>query len=181
MNIFKLSFNNVFESGTLLDYDEYENLSEEQKNDYVTSDDFVDCDYIKVNNKTAIQFFRIDDKIFYQIYPEFEVYEDALRWIIDKFFRDDYKTAFYEVDTAENVYNATDYYIYQENLKKGIVLFYRGGAGYTYGVHILEPLNYMDSLHILNWFESDKPEYPQERIKDIKTDANRYLFEMVEK
>jgi hypothetical protein len=127
---------NIMENGLLLDYSEWENLNTENQNKYFTSDDFSDCDYLKFKNNTIVEFFKIENTIYYIIVnSEFEIYEDSIKQILLNFFEDDFKKHFFELDTA--YLTDSEKVEYEKILNSNITLFYRGGAGYYYGVHKL--------------------------------------------
>jgi hypothetical protein len=127
---------NISEKGLLLEYNEWEKLSEQDQEKYFTDDDFCDSDYLKFKNETIAKFFNVDNKIYYIIVDyDFEILEDSIKEILLKFFLDDFKKYFEELDTyfvSEN-----ERQNYEKILNNNITLFYRGGSGYYYGVHKL--------------------------------------------
>ena len=138
---------NIMEQGLLIDYDEYEKLTEQKQENFFIYDDFVDCDYLKFKNKEIVKFISYNNKIFYIIVDyDFEIYENTIKEILLKFYSDDFKNDFFEVDT----YNITDdeKQIYENTLNKNIVLFYRGGVGYYYGVHKLTNENLINLMDL---------------------------------
>ena len=127
---------NIMENGLLINYAEWERLTDSEQEKYFTSDDFSDCDYLKFKNNTIVEFFKIENTIYYIIVDNnFEIYEDSIQEILLKFFANDFKKHFFELDTAH--LTDSEKIEYENILNSNITLFYRGGAGYYYGVHKL--------------------------------------------
>jgi len=138
---------NIMEQGLLLDFAEWEKLSDTEQEKHFTSDDFVDCDYLKFKNKTIVEFFKIENTIYYIIVDyDFEIFEDTIKEILLKFFADTFKKDFFEIDT--NTITKKEQEDYQNILNTNITLYYRGGVGYYYGVHKLINKNLMVEMDL---------------------------------
>jgi len=126
---------NIIENGLLISYDDYESLSEKNKENFI-DDDFCDCDYLKFKGETIVDFIKKDDNIFYIIKnSNFEIYENEIKEILKLFFMDEFKKHFLELHT----YNISKKkrQEYKKEIHNNITLFYRGGVGYYYGVYKL--------------------------------------------
>ena len=127
---------NVMEQGLLIDYSVYEELSETAQDKYFITDDFIDCDYLKIKNQTVAEIIQNNNNIYYMLVnPDYDMYEDEIQEILLKFYSEDFKKDFREIPT----YTITqeEKKEYENTLNSNITLFYRGGAGYYYSVHKL--------------------------------------------
>ena len=109
---------NVIENGVLLEYKEFEKLKEEEKDLYVTMDDFFDSDFIKINKNVVLMFIQKEDFIYYIIYNDYEEQETFLIEILENFFNKD------------ELFNPIE-----KITENGVYLFYRGGIGYRYNIY----------------------------------------------
>jgi len=143
---------NIMEQELLLDFAEWEKLSDTEQEKYFTFDDFVDCDYLKFKNKIIVEFKKIENTIYYMMVNyDFEIFEDTIKEILLKFFADTFKKDFSEIDT--NIITNLEEAEYQNILNTNITLYYRGGVGYYYGVHKLTNKSLMAQmdLRLLKW------------------------------
>jgi len=127
---------NIMESGRLIDYEEYEKLSDEEQEHYYVSDDFCDCDKLAIDGKEIVEFFHTEKGIFYRIIEyDYEMFEDTIQQILEEFFTDDFEKSFYELDTAH--LSPEEQKEYDNIINSNITLAYRGGVGYYYAIYKL--------------------------------------------
>jgi len=86
---------------------------------------FSDCDYLKFKNNTIVEFFKIENTIYYIIVDNnFEIYEDSIQEILLKFFANDFKNYFFELDTAH--LTDSEKIEYENILNSNITTFFIG-------------------------------------------------------
>jgi len=139
---------NIMERGLLIDYEEFTQLKEAEQENFFTCDDFIDCDCIKIKGKLVVNFIGVNDNIYYIIMPEYEDHEDYIKHILSRFYADNFKESFKEIDTW--LITASDKTQYKKIIENNIVVYYRGGCGYSYGVHKFQRRTLYESAEFLN-------------------------------